>query len=105
MNQSQAGLSPVEINTRCVELFLRDDVRQFCWHPRMFWVVNGQDAPNARTLVTPKVDLMELEVLLSSAARVPSTCAEGLNDREAGRADFIQRNLARGDMPYLRRPL
>lgn len=92
------------LNQRCVDLFRNPDVRNRMWHPRMFWNVRGQDAPTPAELCQPKVDLLELEVMLAEAAHQPSECADELERREPGRPAFIRRVIARGDMPLLRRP-
>lgn len=91
------------LNSRCVDLIQSDDVRKRMWHPPMFWEV-GSDNPAPDDLQQPKFDLMELEVLLSAAALQPSQCADELNEREPGRADFIIRQVHRGELPLLRRP-
>ncbi|MEJ2059267.1 MAG: hypothetical protein P8Y64_02100 [Gammaproteobacteria bacterium] len=93
-----------ELNQRCVALFQNPDVRNHFWHPRMFWEVHGQDTPSLDDLTEPKVDLMELEVLLSESAHVESVCADALEQREPGRATLIRHMLHRGDMPLLHRP-
>ncbi|HKK04504.1 MAG TPA: hypothetical protein VKA50_01520 [Gammaproteobacteria bacterium] len=90
------------LNSRCVELIQSEDVRKRMWHAPMFWEV-GKDNPAPGELTHPKFDLVELEVLLSAAALQPSQCAEELNEREPGRADFIIRQVHRGELPLLRR--
>lgn len=90
-----------ELNKRCVELFYHPRVQQRMWNARMFWDVGRKLTPKADELTSPKVDLLELEVLLSAAAYEPSQCAEELNAREAGRADFIRRAVQGGQRPML----
>lgn len=91
-----------ELNTRCVELFFSPRVMQRMWNARMFWEIGRRQNPGAGDLTIPKVDPEELEVLLSAAAYVPSECAEALNAREPGRADFIRRAVRSGQRPLLR---
>lgn len=93
-----------ELNERCIQLFQNPDVRKRMWHPGMFWNVHGQDTPTTDQMREPKVDLLELEVLFAEVAHQPSLCADDLNRREPGRAEFIRRMIDRGDMPYLHRP-
>lgn len=91
-----------ELNTRCVELFQSPRVMQKMWNARMFWEFGRKLNPQAADLTVPKVDLEELEVLLSAAAYVDSQCAAAVNAREAGRADFIRRAVQSGQRPLLR---
>ncbi|OOG22010.1 hypothetical protein B1C78_15605 [Thioalkalivibrio denitrificans] len=93
-----------ELNRRCVELFQHPDVQLRCWHPRMFWETGMKDNPTPEDLIRPKVDLRELEVLLSESAHVPSECVDELNREAPGRADLIRHMARRGEMPYLQRP-
>lgn len=92
-----------ELNQRCVELFQNPDVMRHMWHPRMFWETHMKDNPTPDDLVDPKVDLMELEVMLAEVAHVPSECASDLESREPGRSELIQHMIRRGDMPLLHR--
>lgn len=93
-----------ELNERCVQLFQNPDVMRHFWHPRMFWETHMKDNPQPDELVEPKVDLMELEVMLAEVAHVDSACADELESREPGRAELIQLMIRRGDMPLLHRP-
>ena len=92
------------LNQRCVALFQNPDVVRHFWHPRMFWETHMKDNPTPDELVEPKVDLMELEVMLSEVAHIPSACAQELEQREPGRPETIRLGIRRGDMPYLHRP-
>ena len=69
----------------------------------MFWKLE-QDVARPQDLTHAKVDLAELEVLLAATAGVPSQCAEAVNARSAGRADFIRRSAGKGERPLLSRP-
>lgn len=92
-----------QLNARCVELVQHPDVKLRMWHPRMFWDVGSLDDPLPEDLSKPKFDLRELEVVLSAAAMAPSECAEEVNAREPGRADFLIRQVRRGELPLLHR--
>lgn len=92
-----------ELNNRCVTLFQSPRIQTKLWNPRMFWEVGRKLNTNPDELTQPKVDLCELEVMLSAAAYEPSQCADNLNQREAGRADFIRRAVQSGQRPLLRR--
>ncbi|WP_019625297.1 hypothetical protein [Thioalkalivibrio sp. ALJT] len=92
-----------ELNTRCVTLFQSPRIQTKLWHPRMFWEVGRKLNTAPDELTQPKVDLCELEVMLSAAAYEASQCADTLNQREAGRADFIRRAVQSGQRPLLRR--
>lgn len=94
-------MDKTELNNRCVDLFFHPRVQQKLWHPRMFWDVGSQLSPKRSELTKPKVDLVELEVLLAAAAYEPSQCADELNTREPGRADFIRRAVQSGQRPML----
>jgi hypothetical protein len=98
-------MDSVTLNTRCVALFNHPRVKNQMWNPRMFWDIGKHQVVSLtpEVLHSPKVDLYELEVLLAAAAGEASQCAEALNQREAGRADFIQRAVRGGNRPFLRR--
>lgn len=88
------------LNRRCVELMQHPRVKLQMWHPRMFWYVN-RDNPKPESLKRPKVNLEELEVMLSAAALEPSQAAAALDARLPGRADFIVRAVRSGQRPLL----
>ncbi|MGM0552372.1 MAG: hypothetical protein ACQETK_00965 [Pseudomonadota bacterium] len=92
-----------ELNNRCVALFQSPRVQTKLWNPRMFWNVGRILNVKPEQLTEPKVDLCELEVMLAAAAYEPSQCADNLNEREDGRADFIRRAVQSGQRPFLRR--
>ena len=92
------------LNARCRELMQHPDVKRRMWHPPMFWDAGTEDNPNREDLSTPRVDLCELEVVLATAALQPSQCAEALEQRAPGRAEFIRRSVLRGELPLLSRP-
>ena len=92
------------LNERCVSLMQNRDVLLHMWHPRMFWEVGSLDNPQPRDLLKPKVDLCELEVMLSAAAHVPSMCLSELEQRSPDRAHTIVHMIRRGEMPFLDRP-
>lgn len=91
------------LNAHFVELVQHPDVRLRMWQPRMFWDVGSLDDPLPEDLKKPKFDLRELEVVLSAAAMVQPVCAEEVNAREPGRADFLIRQVRRGELPLLHR--
>ncbi len=93
-----------ELNRRCVELFHNPDAKLHCWHPRMFWKTNMLENPKPEDLQEPKVDLRELEVMLSEAAHEPSQCADELEREDPGRVTLIRHMMERGEMPLLHRP-
>lgn len=93
------------LNRRCVKLFRHPRVRLQMWHAPVFWETDLIDNPRPEDLARPKVDLRELEFLLSAAAMVPSECAPELDERVRGRADFIRRHVRSGQRPLLNRPV
>jgi hypothetical protein len=92
------------LQQRCAELYFHRRVQRCMWSPRLFWQLE-QDVARTRDLTRPRVDLLELEVLLAAAAGVPSECADELNTRSPGRADFIRRSVGKGERPLLSRPV
>ncbi|MEW6613492.1 hypothetical protein RG903_00840 [Thermithiobacillus tepidarius DSM 3134] len=90
------------LNQRCVTLFQNPRVKLRLWNPRMFWKVEDKLSAKPESWSEPKVDLCELEVLLSAAAYEPSQCAEKVNQQEPGRADFIARQARGGMRPLLK---
>jgi hypothetical protein len=95
-------VDPKAVNERCVKLFQDPKVRMKMWNARMFWQVGDQMNVAPEALTQPKVDLCELELLLSTAAMVDSQCAAEIDKRESGRAAFIQRQVREGMRPLLR---
>lgn len=91
-----------QLNQRCVELFQHPRVKNMMWHPRMFWNIESQLSTKPEAWTKPKVDLCELEVLLSAAAYEESQCAADLDSREQGRAGFIRRAMQSGQRPLLK---
>lgn len=89
------------LNQRCIELFSHPRVQQQMWSARMFWDIGHTLTTTAADWTKPKVDLCELEVMLSAAAYETSQCADELNARENGRADFIRRAVKSGQRPML----
>jgi len=89
------------LNQRCVDLMQHPRVRMQMWNPRMFWKCTRKLNLTAEELTDPKVDLCELEVMLSAAALEQSQCADELNSRNPGRADFIARSVRTGQRPLL----
>lgn len=92
------------LNQRCVQLMQHPRVKLQMWCSRMFWDAGDSEDPSPSQLTKPKVDLRELEVMLSSAAYEPSLCANELNAEKPGRADFIIRVVHHGERPLLSRP-
>ncbi len=90
-----------DLNKRCVALFQHPRVSNHMWNARMFWDFGRKLNPAAEELTNPKVDLCELEVLLSAAVFEASQCADELNSRNPGRADFIRRAVQSGQRPVL----
>ena len=96
-------MDKTELNARCVELYNHPRVRNMMWNARMFWDFGRKLNPTNEDLTTPRVDLCELEVMLSAAAWCESRCAADLNSRNPGRADFIRRAVQSGQRPILAR--
>lgn len=92
-----------ELNLRCIQLMQQPQVKNRMWNARMFWHIGNQLVVkyDAEFLAKPKVDLCELEVLLSEAAGEASQCLETLNAEKNQRGDFIVRALRSGYRPYL----
>ncbi len=91
------------LHQRCAELYFHPRVQRCMWSPHLFWKLE-QDVVRPQDLTHPKVDLAELEVLLAATAGVSSECADELNARSPGRADFIRRSAGKGERPLLSRP-
>lgn len=88
------------LNQRCITLMQHPRVKVQMWHPRLFWYVRRNN-PDPAQLKRPKVDLEELEVMLSAAARESSRIAAALDARNPGRADCIVRAVRGGQRPLL----
>lgn len=92
-----------ELNLRCIQLMQQPQVKNMMWNARMFWDIGEQMVVkyDPEFLAKPKVDLRELEVLLSEAAGEASQCLAALNAEKNQRSDFIVRALRSGYRPYL----
>ncbi len=88
------------LNRRCIALMQHPRVKVRMWHPRIFWYVKRND-PDPAQLKRPKVDLEELEVMLSAAARESSRVAAALDARNPGRAASIVCAVRDGRRPLL----
>lgn len=95
-------MKQAELNQRCVELYNHPEVLKKMWAPRLFWETNNNDCAFCKTFTKPKVDLAELEVMLSAVVGEVSVCATSLNQEKPGRADFIKRSIVLlGERPLL----
>ena len=83
---------------RCRTLFEDPAVRAKGWRSNLFWRPASSHDPHGSL----RVDGEELEVLLAAIAGVPAESRPRLEAREPGRAGFIERSIAHGELPLLR---
>ncbi|MCE5393958.1 MAG: hypothetical protein JJ693_05100 [Acidithiobacillus sp.] len=87
-----------EIEKRCRELFQEPALRAKGWRSNLFWrPVSALDPFGSL-----RVDPWELEVLFCAVLACPSQARSALEAREPGRAGFIERSIAHGELPLLR---
>ncbi|MEK6748269.1 MAG: hypothetical protein AABY83_03570 [Pseudomonadota bacterium] len=89
------------VNLRCIDLFFRPRVQALHWPVDLFWRLPDHARRDANVLREPSVNLFELEVLLSTAANVPSLCAQFLDLHMPNRGEFIRLSMRRGRIPML----
>ncbi|MFA7497002.1 MAG: hypothetical protein AB7C98_02790 [Acidithiobacillus sp.] len=82
---------------RCCALYLAPAVRAKGWLPNLFWRPASADDPFGRL----RVDPLELEVLFAAISGEDSTARSILEQLKPGRAGFIERSIAHGELPLL----
>jgi hypothetical protein len=87
-----------EVAERCRSLFEDAAVRAKGWRSNLFW----RPASPANPYGNLRVDGEELEVLLAAIVGVAAASRSRLEAREPGRAGFIERSIAHGELPLLR---
>lgn len=94
------------LNERCIALFNRPEIVKLGWFPGLFWEVGKQQlvATTPERLWRPRVDLFELELLLSMSAGEPSQVIDQLSHHAPERVEAITHGVATGVRPWLRRP-
>ncbi len=86
-----------EIAERCRTFYLAPAVCSKGWLPNLFWRPATRDNPFG----TLRVDLWELEVLFAAISGEPALSRAALEARAPGRAGFIERSIAHGELPLL----
>ncbi|MHB8249819.1 MAG: hypothetical protein ACYDCX_13170 [Acidithiobacillus sp.] len=86
------------IEARCVALYQLPSLQGKGWLPNLFW----RRAADGDLFGSLRVDPWELEVLFAAVAGVPSLARPILEAQRPGRAAFIARSIAHGELPYLR---
>lgn len=87
-----------ELAERCRLLFEHPAVRAKGWRSNLFWRPLSPQNPYGSL----RVDGQELEVLLAAIVGVVAPSRESLELRQPGRAGFIERSIAHGELPLLR---
>lgn len=93
--QQDASLAGIE--ARCVALYQLPSLQGKGWLPNLFW----RRAADGDLFGSLRVDPWELEVLFAAVAGVPSLARPILEAQRPGRAAFIARSIAHGELPYL----
>ncbi|MEY2343000.1 hypothetical protein AB4090_12940 [Acidithiobacillus sp. IBUN Pt1247-S3] len=87
-----------DLAQRCRKLFADPTVRAKGWRSNLFW----RPASPQNPFGTLRVDGEELEVLLAAIVGVDAPSRADLEKRQPGRASFIERSIAHGELPLLR---
>ncbi|MDH4274007.1 MAG: hypothetical protein OEW08_03100 [Gammaproteobacteria bacterium] len=90
------------VNQRCIELFFHPRVQAMGWYVELYWQLPDCARCSPLALNTPKVDLIELEVLLATVANTPSWYANKLDRQLPTRSEFIRTAVKHGRLPLLR---
>lgn len=91
------GENGCAVADRCREMYGAAAVQGRGWQPNLFWRPDGPRNPFGRLRVNP----WELEVLFSAILGVPAQGRDLLESRSPGRAGFIERSIAHGELPLL----
>ncbi|WP_308387774.1 hypothetical protein [Acidithiobacillus sp. AMEEHan] len=86
-----------DIGQRCRTLFENPVVRAKGWRSNLFWRPENPQNPYGAL----RVDGEELEVLLAAIVGVEARSRPTLEQRQPGRASFIERSIAHGELPLL----
>ncbi|MHB1321251.1 MAG: hypothetical protein ACYCY0_06765 [Acidithiobacillus ferrivorans] len=89
--------APGGIAERCRALYLAPAVCSKGWLPNLFWRPASRDNPFG----TLRVDPWELEVLFAAIGGESALSRAALEQRVPGRARFIERSIAHGELPLL----
>lgn len=84
------------IAQRCARWYAEPAIRAKGWASNLFWRSPGLEPESLR------VDALELEVLFSALLGCAAEGEAALERREPGRAAFIRRSIAHGELPLLR---
>lgn len=86
-----------EIAERCRTFYLVPAVCSKGWLPNLFW----RPATRNNPFGTLRVDPWELEVLFAAICGEPALSRAALEAHAPGRAGFIERSIAHGELPLL----
>ncbi|WP_291510449.1 hypothetical protein [Acidithiobacillus sp.] len=84
------------IAQRCARWYEEPAIRAKGWASNLFWRSHGREPESLR------VDALELEVLFAALLGRAAAGEAELEAREPGRAAFIRRSIAHGELPLLR---
>ncbi len=82
---------------RCREMYGASAVRAKGWQPNLFWRPDGPGNLFGSLRVNP----WELEILLAAILGIPAQGRDLLESQFPGRAGFIERSIAHGELPLL----
>ena len=97
MENIQKEQSELQIAERCRTLYLNPLVQSKGWLPNLFWRSKNAENPFGCLRVNP----LELEVLFSAICGQTSEARSSLEQIKPGRAGFIERSIAHGELPLL----
>ncbi len=97
MENTQNEQIELQITGRCRTLYMNPLVRCKGWLPNLFWRAASAEDPFGSLRVNP----LELEVLFSAICGEKSEARDSLEQTRPGRAGFIERSIAHGELPLL----
>lgn len=86
-----------QIAEACQRLYQNPLVRSKGWLPNLFWRAASRENPFGSLRVNP----LELEVLFAAICGEKSQARQLLEQKQPGRAGFIERSIAHGELPLL----
>ncbi|PKY10603.1 hypothetical protein B1757_08470 [Acidithiobacillus marinus] len=97
MENTQEGQTEKQIAELCQRLYQHPLVQGKGWLPNLFWRPANRENPFGSLRVNP----LELEVLFAAICGENSRARNRLEQENPGRAGFIERSIAHGELPLL----
>ncbi|WP_414039965.1 hypothetical protein ACJU26_12520 [Acidithiobacillus sp. M4-SHS-6] len=97
MKNTREAQTELQIAEACQRLYQHPLVQSKGWLPNLFWRTASREDPFGSL----RVDPLELEVLFAAICGEDSQARDLLEQEKPGRAGFIERSIAHGELPLL----